>query len=63
MSAEKIEVGDYICIGKNPLTWEVVGMPDLGPDYSQWVTLKSGQSARHRMERIERLRFHSAARK
>ena len=63
VSGEVISTGCYVTIGDNSLTWEVIGMPDLGPKYGSWVTLKSGQSARRRQELVGNLRYHSAARK
>lgn len=51
-----IAVGDYVTIGDNALTWEVLSIEEHGLAY-----LKSGQSGQRRFANLEDLRLHSKA--
>jgi len=49
--------GDYVTIGKNRLTWKIVGMKQVSGTY----VLESGQTGKRIMVRPERLTMHTPA--
>ena len=51
--------GDYVTIGKNKLTWKIVGRKQV----SQTWVLESGQTGIRRLARTEELVLHTAATK
>lgn len=57
-----IEVGDFVCVNWNTLTWEVLELrvhPDAFGGPRESATLKSGQTGRHRQVWVSDLRPHT----